>query len=325
MYVVERKMKKYSKATSRFVFFATISALFLTPRLMAQDMVTGASVFTFKRPASSGATVKKPTYRVKAPLEQRKHPVKPAAGGSSQSTSKSNDLAISSAAFAANEQLGVTLWRLRPEQVGDNGARLLTMKGSTNDSSKMVAERVGLDTAFEKGEKVRISVESPRSGYLYIIDRELRKDATVGDAYLIFPTLKTRGGDNNVNAGKVIEVPAQTDKPFYFEITPSDENYAGELLTVIVSPVRIEGLQLKMDPIKLPASLVEKWETLWERMSTAFELETGRGLTYTEEEKEAGTGMRLLTQKSPAPQTLISVHAPKGKPFLISFPMKVSK
>ena len=76
--------------------------------------------------------------------------------------------------FAANEQLGVTLWRLRPEQAGDTGARLLTMKGSSNDTPKMIAERVGLNTIFKMGEKVRISVEAPRSGYLYIIDRELR-------------------------------------------------------------------------------------------------------------------------------------------------------
>ena len=217
------------------------------------------------------------------------------------------------------------MWRLRPERSGDTGARLLTMSGSSKDTSKMIAERVGLDTVFKMGEKVRISVESPRAGYLYIIDRELRNNDTVGDPYLIFPTLKTHNGDNQVGAGKVIEVPAQTDEQFYFDITPTDENYGGELLTIIVSPVKIEGLQLTNGPLKLSASLVEKWETLWERTATTLELDSARDLTYTQEEKEAGIGSRQLTQMSPSPQTMISVQAPKGRAFLVSFPMKVSK
>ena len=232
---------------------------------------------------------------------------------------------MSSAVFAANEQLGITMWRLRPEKSGDTGARLLTMKGSSNDTPKMVAERVGLDTVFKMGEKVRISIESPRAGYLYIIDRELRKDDTVGEPYLIFPTLNTRGGDNYVSAGKVVEVPAQTDDPFYFDITPTEDSYAGELLTFMVSPTKIEGLKLTNGPLKLSASLVEKWETLWERTATTLELDSARDLTYTQEEKEAGIGTRQLTQASPSPQTMISVEAPKGKAFLVSFAMKVSK
>lgn len=317
-------MNNYYKKILGFGLIVPICASLFALNLMAQDLITGPSVFTFKRPSSGGAPAKKTTYRIQKQLPQRKRQSKRAKEDTPSSASESKAATISPSALAANEQLGVTLWRLRPEQSSDTGARLLTMSGSANNASKMIAERVGLDTVFRKGEKVRISVESPRSGYLYIIDRELRTDNTVGDPYLIFPTLKTPNGNNNVEAGKVIEIPAQTDNPFYFDITPSEANYAGELLTVIVSPMKIEGLQLQNGPLKLSTSQVEKWEDLWERMSTTFELDAGRGLTYTEEEKEAGIGTRLLTQNSPSPQTLISVQAPKGKPFLVSFTMKAS-
>lgn len=310
------------------MFGLSACALLSPLNAMSQDLVSGSSLFTFKRPTASVSPKKKTIYQVKNRLSPRRRLVKSGAGISTQPTQPtlgSRKPVLSATTFAANEQLGITMWRLRPERTGDNGARLLTLKGSANNSSKMIAERVGFDTVFKMGEKVRISVESPRSGYLYIIDRELRKDDTVGEPYLIFPTLKTRGGDNKVSSGMVIEVPAQTDDPFYFDITPTEENYAGELLTVMVSPTKIKGLQLKNDAIKLSPDLVKAWEDHWERTATTLELETGSGLTYTAEEKEAGAGTRQLTQNSPSPQTLISVDVPKGKAFLISFPMKVSK
>lgn len=275
-----------------------------------------SSVFTFKRPVGAGAAASNTVYKKKSQLAVRKRENKTIkSSGATSATSK-----------PTAEQLGVTLWRLRPEKSGDTGARLLTMKGSGQDSAKMVADRVKIDTVFQKGEKVRLSVESPNSGYLYIIDREMRTDGSVGDAYLIFPTLTTSGGNNKVTAGKLIEIPSQTDDPFYFDITPTEKNYAGELLTFMISPTKIEGLELTNGPLKLPSSLVDKWETMWEGKSTTYELDgKGRDLSYTEEEKEAGIGSRLLTQKSPAPQTLITVDASKGKPFLVSIPMKVSK
>lgn len=292
--------------------------------LMAQDLITGSSVFLFPRPAEGGAPAKKTTYRIKSQLVQRKNQRKPEIGTKGQALSKPKQITLSSKALAANEQLGVTLWRLRPEKSGDTGARLLTMSGSSKDTPKMIAERVALDTVFKMGEKVRISVESPRAGFLYIIDRELRKDGTLGEPYLIFPTLRTHNGDNKVGAGKVTEIPAQTDNPFYFDITPNGVNYAGELLTVIVSPTKIQGLKLEDNPILLSAGQVENWENLWESMGTTFELDSARSLAYTEEEKEAGIGSRQLTQASPSPQTIISIEARKGKAFLVSFTMRVS-
>ena len=51
--------------------------------------------------------------------------------------------------------------------------------------------------------------------YLYVIDREQYADGTQGEPYLIFPTTRTRGGDNSVKAGRVMEIPSQDDNPPY--------------------------------------------------------------------------------------------------------------
>ncbi|MEO7659728.1 MAG: DUF4384 domain-containing protein [Pyrinomonadaceae bacterium] len=321
-----KTMIRQSKRYLILVFSLVICFPQLVIDTSGQGLSSGDSVFVFKRPkGASGVPQVKSAYQVGKQLPQRQKPSIEKPANETKSASGSGKSATKTPInLPSNEQLGITLWRLRPERSGDTGARLLTMAQNSNSETEMVAERVAMDTVFQKGEKVRISVESPRAGYLYIIDREIRKDDTVGDPYLIFPTLKTHNGDNRVGAGKVVEIPAQTDNPFYFEITPSEANYSGELLTVIVSPTKIDGLNLTDKPIQLSASQVEKWEGLCERSATTFELESSRGLVYTEEEKEAGMGSRQLTQSSPAPQTMISVQAPVGKAFLVSFMMKAS-
>lgn len=220
------------------------------------------------------------------------------------------------------EQLGVTMWRLRSEKSSDTGGTRLLTQG-TGSGSKLVGERVSIETAFRPKDKVRLSIESPMSGYLYVIDRELNKDGSTGDAYMIFPTLSTRNGDNRVRPGAVIEIPAQTDDPFYFEITPMSENYSGELLTVIVSPTKLPNLEPQNGPLKIASSTIEKWELDWEEDTAIDELEAGEGL-YSASEKEAGLGKRLLTREEPVPQTRFAVKIAKGKPFLINFPMLVS-
>ena len=79
----------------------------------------------------------------------------------------------------------------------------------SSQSSQWTPERIEVDTPLKVNDRVRLSVESPRDGYLYVIDREQYADGSLGDAYLIFPTRRTRGGDNRVRPGKLIDIPAQ--------------------------------------------------------------------------------------------------------------------
>src|SRR5690349_23992390 len=52
----------------------------------------------------------------------------------------------------------------------------------------------------------------PISGYLYVFDREVYADKSLGEPYLIFPTTALRGGDNLVKAGRVVEIPSHDDR-----------------------------------------------------------------------------------------------------------------
>ncbi|MFN0280181.1 MAG: DUF4384 domain-containing protein [Pyrinomonadaceae bacterium] len=316
-------MKKNFKRILWVVLIAVCGGDFVLDAT-GQDLVN-SSVFVFSRPKSttkegSGSAVKGDAgkYKKSNQLAQRKR--KAAAPKRLKST-----IAETKVNVEANDKLGVTLWRLRPEKKSDEGARILTMGDGKDASSKMVAERVALDTEFKMGEKVRFSVESPQTGYLYIIDRERHTDGTLGEAKLIFPTSRTNNGNNKVFAGKVIEIPSQSDSQSYFDITPNAANYAGELITVIFTEKEIKGLQIGPEPLDLTASWINDWENKWERKATTFEL-TGTRSLYTDDEKAAGEGTRQLTQSSAAPQTFISIEKQaKDTAFLVSFPIKVAK
>ncbi len=64
------------------------------------------------------------------------------------------------------EDIGVTIWRLRPSRSSDEGARVLVMDGLRQN--EWTPERIEADTPLKIGDRVRISVESPRPGYLYM-------------------------------------------------------------------------------------------------------------------------------------------------------------
>src|SRR5215208_4453238 len=100
-------------------------------------------------------------------------------------------------------QLGITLWRLRPSVVNDTGARMLIREKSK--SAEWVPERVEADTIFREGDQIRLTIESPQPGYLYVVDRDLFADDSTGPAMLIYPWADMRGGDNRVGPGKLID------------------------------------------------------------------------------------------------------------------------
>src|SRR5687767_6550434 len=86
--------------------------------------------------------------------------------------------------------LGVTIWRLRQSTASDlQDSRLLIQEDAAAPAMEWTPERVEADTSFTEGERIRLSIESPRDGYLYVVDREQYADGTTSDPYLIFPTL----------------------------------------------------------------------------------------------------------------------------------------
>ena len=222
----------------------------------------------------------------------------------------------------AGDVVGVTIWRLRESRASDlPDSRLLIQEDAAAPAVEWTPERVEADTAFTEGERIRLSIESPRDGYLYVIDREQYADGTMSDPYLIFPTLRMRGGDNSVSAGKLIELPDRSA----FRLRGMRPDYRGELLTVIVASKPLADVSAGPSALRLDGAIVARWENQWGGRVQRFELEGGAGRPYSRVEKQAGVEGRLLTQDDELPQTIYHVIGPPGDPLVVSVPLRIAK
>ena len=223
-------------------------------------------------------------------------------------------------------QLGLTIWRLRPATTNDPNLRIIVQKET--DSAEFIPERVPANAPLRIGENIRFSFESPQTGYLYVIDRELYADGTMSEPVIIFPTTRTRKGDNKVEAGKLIEIPAQEDRPNYFTLQMSQlrtVNQTGEVLTVIVAPQPLEGITISAKPLTLTNQQLQQWEKQWSASTETLDLTGGAGKTWTKAEQEAGAiGLRYLTQDDPEPQTIYRVAVKPGAPLLVKVGLRYS-
>jgi hypothetical protein len=223
--------------------------------------------------------------------------------------------------------IGVTIWRLSPSSTVEGGARMLVMENARQ--TEWTPQRIEADTPLQVGERVRISIESPRAGYLYVIDREQYADGSFGDAYLIFPTLRTRGGDNQVRPGKLIDIPAQEDNPSYFTLVPSPSrsDQVAEILSIIITPVPLSSLRLTERPLKLSKSEVAKWETSGSVEVERFEMVGGAGLPWSKAEMSASAAgsARILTQEEPTPQTVYRIGSKSRNAFMVTVPLRYGR
>jgi hypothetical protein len=218
-------------------------------------------------------------------------------------------------------QLGLTIWRLRPANKTDNDARIIVQEGE--DSNEWTPERIAADTPMKINERIRFSFESPVQGYLYVIDREQYADGTFGDPYLIFPTTRTRNGDNQVAPGRIIEIPGQDDRPNFFRMKQSRKDQTSENLTVIVAAQPLIEVTIGANALKLSPEIVAHWEKQWGAQTQKFEMNEGVGKVWTKAEQEAGAnGTRQLTQEEPAPQTIYRVVVKPGSPMLVNVKMR---
>ena len=251
--------------------------------------------FVKARPAKSKAANKRTAYRRAAG--------KPAAAGDTFT------------------QLGLTIWRLCQAVARDAGTRIIVQGES--QTAEWVPERMEADSPLRIGDRIRFSFESPQTGYLYVIDREQYADGTLGDPFLIFPTTRTRSGNNQVTAGRLIEIPAQDDRPNFFSLRQTRMDQVGEHLTVIVSSQPLKELTVTDQALKLSVEQVSRWEKEWGAQTERFEMVGGKGKAWTKEEQAAGADKtRSLTQQDPGPQTIYRVATRPGQPMLIKVGLK---
>ena len=221
---------------------------FSRSRGFGDDIIGGNSVFVFR----------KPSYKLKRVIKEKK-PV--AAKRKPPTGEKTNyQLPVDNASAKVWKRLGVTIWRLAQDKVtGGVDQEAVTIKEPGSGHS-YVPTRVSAETLFALGDKVRLSFESPNEGYLYVFDRELYSDGTVGEPILIFPTMLARGGNNLIKAGQMVDIPAQSDRVPYFTLESKNKNWRGELLTVVVSPEPLKDVEIPDGPSPIAASLIDLLE-----------------------------------------------------------------
>jgi len=264
-----------------------------------------AEEFLKARPGKSSASSKRATYR------------KTTAKSSASLQTASKD---SQGNFA---QLGLTIWRLRPARVADT-VRMIVQEGE--DAVEWTPERVEANTPMRIGDRIRLSFESPRAGYLYVIDREQYADGSFGESELIFPTTRTRGGDNRVAAGRIIEIPGQEDRPNFFNMRPRRSNLIAESMIVIITPQPLAGVTIGEKALALTNEQVETWVKSWDAQVERFELAGGAGKAWTRAEKEAGSdATRQLTQEDPGPQTIYRVAVKPDQPILVKVGLRYAR
>lgn len=296
-----KQLCKYPLSRFAAVGCALLLASFMLQASRAQDDTSRGIIpeeFLKARPAKAGATVKAAVYKE----------VGSASGASLTGVHGKN---------ADARQLGVTIWRLRASVPTDHGARILVQEGA--DTISWTPERVTSGTRLRTADRVRLSIESPQTGILYVIDREQYAQNKLGEPNLVFPTTRTHNGDNHVSAGHLIEIPAQDDRPSYFTLRPTHQDQVGEQITLLVTDKPIEGLNIGANAVVLSETQVAQWEKDWSSKVERFEMVGDSGKAWTKAEQEAGAdSTRLLTQDDPGPQTIYRVSTKPQEPILVN-------
>jgi hypothetical protein len=236
--------------------------------------------------------------------------------------SRREDLPISS------QKVGITIWRIREVQRGYTGARILWHPDQANVPVEYQAERIQGDPVLAYGDKVRLGIESPRDGYLYVFDRELYDDGSLSAAYLIFPTTRLNVGNNRIRANRPIELPSLTDNPFYFEAKKigldPNKKLVGEILSIAITETPITTLRsFGRNAMQVSPADMQSVETLYSARAEVFELEEGVGKPYSPAERDAAnTGARLLTHSDPVPQTFFLIEDRRNGGLLVSLVLK---
>lgn len=266
------------------------------------DITGGSEVFRFR----------KPVYRLK-----RKVP-KPARLAKKESVKSSSSarfkLPVDKDSAEKWETIGLTVWRVqRNSKAAESGPEANLIDQRTGERYKPV--RANADTVFRLGEEVRFSVESPREGYLYIVNREILGDDKMGSPWQVFPTMLSRGGNNFVRPGQLIDIPGQADPPFILKSTTP--GYRGEMITIILSPIELVDFTVPSGLTRISEELVDELEKRYLADVGEYEQQGSVGAAYTSAEKEAGNA-RQLTQADPLPQTRYRVRMRPKEPMVIN-------
>ena len=293
-----------------------------------------SSEFTNTRPAGKVKGTAGHTYKVKRPAPPP--------------TAKKGAAAAGRRAPPARDKVymtvGVTIGRGRPATEAeslDTDVAKVRLQGSR----ELVFERAQEGEPVLHGSLIQMAVEylaytDPAGktqlnqiGYLYVINRVRFPGGHTGLPALIFPTKRTRGGDNRVVPGQPVLLPSW-NRPWQITRSKTGVTQAYETYVVIVSPQPLtdeRGFELREDNAdpKTLETLLGRWERLWGGGEMRAVLSDGAGRLLTRREQAAGADPNdrrrdtgeidaELTQDDPPPQTIFRKAVALGEAMLVT-------
>lgn len=312
--------------------------LFVTGSLLIAAAITGAAQdgvqtrsivsddFANQRPAkvdpggkrTAPVKRKRYTYKFVRAIKPKKQPARTAA--------------------AKVTDIGVTFWKLRPPRASEAGLLLMPVLDDNKERKMWLAERVAVDSVFDAGDRIRFAVESSDAGYLYVFGREAYADGSFGAPYPVFAASRT--GENLVRPGMLFDIPDQREDLPYLRMNPKQTNYAGELLTVIVSSKPLTSL-LAVEEGKLLngneladlefGTAVEIFSRTDEadKFYSQAEANSACGVRTRELQRESsvtnpcGNKYRELTRDQALPQSIFRIKARPGQPAVAMIKLAV--
>jgi hypothetical protein len=271
------------------------------PDIATRDM--NASAFFKSRPESKGT--RRARMRRYRPVEAASsQPAKPAEPPS-------------------DAEIGFTIWRLRPAEPGDALASRDITHDEGGTARDFVSERIAGGPELSLGQRFRFAIETPRKGYLYVVNRPHYDDGP-RDPVLIFPTLRIRGGSNEVRGGRLVELPSRWDSPPFYRITErAGARLVGEEVIVLVTPKPLD-LAIGPRPQALTSAQVAAWAERWGARVETLEAIDRDARAYTPEERTAGAdGDALLTRDDPGPQTIYRIAAKPDDPLFLRVMIRI--
>ncbi len=246
-------------------------------------------------------------------------------------------------------EIGVTMWKLREPKSAERGLVRLSVKEDASVKS-MIGERVNPDSIFRTGDKIRFALESSKSGFIYIFNRETFADGSMGPPCLIFPFFENE--DNAVLPGFLFDLPDQRAEPPSFKFAPAPDCdsekkrdpasplYTGEFLTILFSTRQVTGMKTNKvgrlsDPKQLDQIEAAAEVEIYRRTDSADRFysreesdascgETKRGIVREgEPENPCGRKATPLTPEAAQPQSIFRAKGPANQPAVIFLPMRV--
>ena len=279
----------------------------LAAPLQDQDDVRGAFLTSRpkEKPVTSGAA-KKPSRR------RPKQTTAPTnSGNSNKPTDKKPPESSSSGTTVTPSTSSSSTKRVNAPRIG------LGLTLFMRDSNGL-AVRVDPDHVFQKGDRVRVLLETNADGFLYIFN-----STNDGPAVMIYPHPDLDGAGNYLQAHVPFEIPSSQDAEERLRWFAFDENGGTERLFFVFTREPLSGVPIDDDLIALCKESKEKcpvrpstevWAVVQKQMQEPLKTDKAKqfGGAQTVTEEQATSRGLGLSKEDPPPSLVMMASSPRS-------------